>query len=119
MSKIKFHLNKFDKRLYFQLIDIDSSLLEKAYLKAFDEYTIVIGSVSNWSQQFDLYESGANFGSKIGRTHNKSYLLSSYTKCGAVIHLSFDTNEERDLFYDRVIDMYKISIDNNLWVNNE
>lgn len=116
MGQIKFHLNKFDKKLYFQLIEIDPSLCGKAYVADFGDYHIIIGAVQEWSQQFGRYSSGANCGHRIGHTQKLTFLLNSCVEKLSPLDLSFDTNEERDLMYDRIIKTYKESISNNLWI---
>ena len=114
MSKIKFYLHKFDKQLSFQLMHIDESLLGKSYLDP--DTLICVGANSGWGNQFDMYKDGANFGT-VGRTTKKTILVSG-TKKGSVLSIYFPNNEERDYYYEKIIEVIDKSIKNDLWIRN-
>lgn len=75
--KLKFYLHKFDKLLYFQMIYIDDSILNKKYFE--DESHVCIGTRNEWGSQFSIYPDGANFGGTIGHTRRKTLLLNFTT----------------------------------------
>lgn len=114
MSKIKFHLAKFDKALHIQFICIDLSLLNKFYLCR-SKY-ICLGAVTEWGNQFSIYKYGLNSGTG-GRTSQPTLLISNPGNKDIMI-LTLESNEERDIYYNLILDTFTKSISENLWIEH-
>lgn len=110
--KIKFHLYKFEKALYFQLLHIDQSIYNKMYFDT--DSHIAISSSYDWGNTFTCYRNGANFGGIIGRTH-KDTLMLSFTTVNAITALNCRSNEERDIWYGKIIEAIGKAVSENLW----
>lgn len=115
MSNIKFHLHKFEKQLYFQLLHLDPLFRNKGFICL--ENNVCVVNYPQFSLGYELYHEGFRARNFINDSGNKTYFFNLSDRKEKVTQMSFKSNVERDFWYDRIISALGKSFENKMWVD--
>ena len=102
--KIKFHLNRFEKQLHFQLVEIDDGLYGLGFLDKVNDVCVV--NTNDWSKSFIFHHPLI---ATRWRNDNNTLYLNLIESMLNIKIISFSTNEIRDIWYDRLIKAFSNS----------
>lgn len=104
MSKIKLYLLKSHKKILYEVIHIDESIHDKGFKN--DENQLLIVSKNSWSSS-DTLPTGVRSTNFKCVYANGLYLNLNLNSLYKVQMIHFKTDNERDLWYDRILNSLK------------
>ena len=110
---LKFHLHKFEKQLYFQLLDFNKDLVWKGFVDKENDVCVVFNE--HWTNKFIVLDKlrAGNWS-----TSGETFYINLHSKLNEVVCCPFKSNEERDFWYDKILLSISRSFTNKSWIDS-